>query len=59
MPAFTHALLLRGGRVYASGPMGRVVTTARLSGAFGSRITIRRKAGRFFASAAHRARPHL
>jgi len=59
MPAFTHALLLRGGRVHASGPMGRVVTTARLSGAFGSRITIRRKGGRFLASAAHRTRPHL
>jgi iron complex transport system ATP-binding protein len=59
MPAFTHALLLRGGRVYASGPMGQVVTTARLSGAFGSRITIRRKGGRYCASTAHRSRPHL
>jgi iron complex transport system ATP-binding protein len=56
MPAFTHALLLREGRVHASGPMAGTVTTARLSGAFGSRITVRRRGRRFVASAAHGSR---
>jgi iron complex transport system ATP-binding protein len=59
MPAFTHALLLREGRVFASGPMRRVVTTRGLSGAFGSRISVRRRGGRFLASAAHHARHRL
>jgi iron complex transport system ATP-binding protein len=59
MPAFTHALLLREGRVFDSGPVGRIVTTRGLSGAFGSRISVRRRRGRFLASAAHHARHRL
>lgn len=57
MPAFTHALVLREGRVFASGAKDRIVTTARLSGAFGARITVRKSHGRFLAHAAHHRRP--
>jgi iron complex transport system ATP-binding protein len=53
MPAFTHALLLREGRVFDSGPRLRVVTTRGLSGAFGARITVRRARGRYLAAAGH------
>jgi iron complex transport system ATP-binding protein len=53
MPAFTHALLLRGGRVFASGPRLRVVTTRGLSGAFGARISVRRVRGRYLTKAGH------
>ena len=49
-PAFTHALLLRAGTVYASGPAAKVVSTRTLSGVFGSRITVRRSRGRFRAA---------
>jgi iron complex transport system ATP-binding protein len=49
-PAFTHALLLRGGRVFASGPRQKVVTTLKLSGAFGARIFVRRVRGRYLTS---------
>jgi iron complex transport system ATP-binding protein len=53
MPAFTHALLLREGRVFDSGPRLRVVTTRGLSGAFGARITVRRAKGRYLTSIGH------
>ncbi len=56
MPAFTHALLLREGRVFASGPRRRVVTTRGLSGAFGARISVRTQGGRYVARAGHRRR---
>ena len=52
MPAFTHALLLRGGRVFACGPKARVVTSRGLGGAFGARIAVRLRRGRYVASAA-------
>ncbi len=54
MPAFTHALLIREGRVYRSGEKDRVITTRFLSGAFGARISVRRIGGRFQASAVRR-----
>jgi iron complex transport system ATP-binding protein len=57
MPAFTHALLLRQGRVFASGPKDRVVTTRGLSGAFGARIGVRAVHGRYLTRAAHHRRP--
>ncbi len=57
MPAFTHALLLREGRVYDAGPKARVVTTRGLSGAFGARIAVRKAGGRFVTRVAHRRRP--
>ena len=53
MPAFTHALLLREGRVHDSGPRLRVVTTRGLSGAFGARISVRKVRGRYVTSAGH------
>jgi iron complex transport system ATP-binding protein len=46
-PGFTHALVLRAGRVFASGPAREVVTSKTLSAAFGARIRITRRAGRF------------
>jgi iron complex transport system ATP-binding protein len=45
-PAFTHALLLRGGRVIASGPRRMVLTSANLSTTFGARLRLARTARR-------------
>jgi len=56
MPAFTHALLMRGGRVSASGPKLGVLTTRKLSAAFGARIAVRHARGRFLALAGHHSR---
>jgi iron complex transport system ATP-binding protein len=53
MPSITHALLLRKGRVFDSGAKLGVVTTRGLSGAFGSRINVRRQRGRYLASVGH------
>lgn len=46
MPAFSHALLLREGRVAASGPRARVLSTANLSVVFGTPVQLRHHAGR-------------
>jgi iron complex transport system ATP-binding protein len=46
-PAFTHALVLRTGTVVAAGPKKRVVTSAVLSRAFGARIRVRTRDGRY------------
>lgn len=43
MPAFTHALLLRSGRVLAAGSCDRVLTSANLSAAFGAPLRIVRR----------------
>lgn len=45
-PAFSHALLLRGGRVVAAGPRAETITTARLGETFGARVALRRAGGR-------------
>ncbi len=45
-PGFTHALLLRGGRVVAAGPRGRVLREARLAETFGARVRLGRRGGR-------------
>jgi len=45
-PGFTHGLLLRAGRVLASGPRRRMLTTAHLTQLFGENVTVRRQAGR-------------
>lgn len=45
-PAFTHALLLRAGRVQAAGPVRRVLTSANLSATFDASLRLRRTAGR-------------
>jgi iron complex transport system ATP-binding protein len=51
---FTHALLLAGGHVFAAGPLGDVLTEARLSAAFGLALTVEHDAtrGRWSATAA-------
>jgi iron complex transport system ATP-binding protein len=53
MPAFTHALLLRAGAVFAAGPKSGVVTARRLGGAFGARISVRKARGRYLAAVTH------
>jgi iron complex transport system ATP-binding protein len=47
MPAFTHALLIRDGRVLASGRRQHVLTSANLSAVFRAPLTLRRLRGRF------------
>ena len=47
----THALLMRGGRVVASGPVARVVTTPWLTATFGLPLLLSEHAGRYFARA--------
>ncbi len=42
-PSFTHALLLREGRVTASGSVAEVLTSAKLSEAFGQPVHLRRR----------------
>jgi iron complex transport system ATP-binding protein len=59
MPSFTHALLLRDGRVFAAGTKDAVITTRRLSGAFGAPISIRTHRGRFVSTASHHRRPRV
>ncbi len=59
MPAFTHALLLRGGRVFASGAKRAVVTSRRMGAAFGARISVRSAGGRFTTKVGHHRRPSL
>jgi iron complex transport system ATP-binding protein len=46
-PAFTHALLLRAGRVVAAGPRAGLLTSARLSATFGSPLRLVRANGRY------------
>jgi iron complex transport system ATP-binding protein len=46
-PAFTHALVLREGRISAQGPIPEVVTSAQLSSAFGAQALVRRVQGRY------------
>ncbi len=47
MPAFTHALLLRAGRVVARGPRRAVLTAKHLSVAFGAPLRLGRARGRY------------
>jgi iron complex transport system ATP-binding protein len=48
---FTHALLLRDGRIAASGPIDEVVTAPALSATFGLPLALDRRGGRFAARA--------
>ncbi len=48
---FTHALLLRGGRLVASGPIEEVVTASTLSATFGLALALGFARGRFSARA--------
>ena len=47
MPAFTHALLLRGGRVVEGGLKAKTLTSARLSEVFGAPCRVRRRRERY------------
>ena len=47
MPVFSHALLLREGRVIAAGERSRVLTGALLSQTFAARLRIVRRGGRY------------
>jgi iron complex transport system ATP-binding protein len=49
--AFTHALLLREGRVVASGPLGETITDEALSTCFGMSLALSRNGGRWTARA--------
>ena len=56
-PGFTHALLLRAGRVVAAGPLPDVMTDRLLSEAFGMPLVLREEDGRYSARrrSSHRA----
>ena len=47
-PGFTHALLLREGRVLASGRLGSTLTSANLSGCLGIEVELKRWGGRYY-----------
>lgn len=48
---FTHVLLMREGRIVASGPLGETLTEAALTETFGLPITLHREGGRYAARA--------
>jgi len=47
MPGFTHALLLRGGRVAGAGPIEKTISSEALSAIFGDRLRVSKVAGRY------------
>ena len=49
-PSFSHVLVLKGGRVAASGPKMQMLNSALLSEAFGVPVAIRRSGGRYLLS---------
>ncbi len=49
LPLFTHALLLRKGRVHTAGPIATTLTSASLSQTFDAPLRLRKNAGRFSA----------
>jgi len=55
-PSFTHALLLRSGRVVASGPLETALTEESLSDTFGLPLALTRSDGRYAARAASAGR---
>ena len=48
-PGFTHAMLLRGGRVVSQGPLDEVVTAQTLSETYGMPLLLTREDDRFAA----------
>jgi iron complex transport system ATP-binding protein len=50
-PGFTHALLLRAGRVLAAGPLDDTLTAGALSACFDTKVGLERRNGRFIALA--------
>jgi iron complex transport system ATP-binding protein len=55
VPALSHALILRGGKVFAAGPATRVIRSATLSAAFGAPMIVDRHRGRYRARLAEAA----
>lgn len=51
-PAFTHALLLRAGRVHAAGPVRTVLNSANLAATFGAPLRLRRRRSGYALAAA-------
>src|SRR5690606_6120119 len=51
LPAFTHVLLLRGGKVVAAGPKAKVLTPALLGQTFGAKLRVTRRADRVWLTA--------
>jgi iron complex transport system ATP-binding protein len=47
MPAFTHALLLKEGKVCAIGPLKKTLTSKNLGTSFGNAVKLERKNGRY------------
>lgn len=50
-PSFTHALLLRDGRVSAAGPLASTLTSASISATFGIDVELEHRSGRWLAVA--------
>lgn len=50
-PGFTHAGLLRGGRLVASGPLERVLTSESVSSCFATRVRVAHRDGRWSVTA--------
>ena len=46
-PVFSHALILKSGRVLASGKKSSTLTTRHLSAAFGTPVKLQKKSGRY------------
>jgi len=51
-PAFSHVLLLRGGRVVAAGPLAETLTAEALSETFDMKLALETRGERYFAFAA-------
>jgi iron complex transport system ATP-binding protein len=51
-PGFTHALLLRAGRVVSAGPLAEALTSPALSRCFGLPLVVTSEGGRYAARAA-------
>ena len=56
-PGFTHALLLRDGRILEAGTIDTVLTAERLSDCFGRRLRVERRDGRWWAWATNASGP--
>jgi iron complex transport system ATP-binding protein len=56
MPAFSHALVMKAGRVVAAGPRRAVLTARTLGAAFGARVRLATRGGRWQARFAPRRR---
>ncbi len=50
-PGFTHAALVRDGRIMASGPIGEVLTGSAVSACFGTPVSIGERGNRWWVSA--------